>query len=127
MGLRCIKSSGPSIFAGIDGSERIAGFARQICALNGLAAPDTAAAAAAAGPSASAAAVPGSDQDAPPGAAAAAGGGPISIVAGRVEELGELPGGAEKLDVIVSEWMGYALLFESMLDTVLNARDRWGL
>jgi protein arginine N-methyltransferase 3 len=29
------------------------------------------------------------------------------------------------VDVIISEWMGYALLFESMLDTVLQARDRF--
>ena len=29
-----------------------------------------------------------------------------------------------QVDVIVSEWMGYALLFEAMLDTVLYARDR---
>ena len=29
-----------------------------------------------------------------------------------------------QVDVIVSEWMGYALLFESMLDSVLVARDR---
>ncbi|KAK2573223.1 Protein arginine N-methyltransferase 3 [Acropora cervicornis] len=29
------------------------------------------------------------------------------------------------VDVIISEWMGYFLLFESMLDTVLLARDRW--
>ena len=29
------------------------------------------------------------------------------------------------MDVIVSEWMGYALLFEAMLDSVLTARDRW--
>ena len=29
-----------------------------------------------------------------------------------------------QVDMIVSEWMGYALLFESMLDTVLYARDR---
>ncbi len=31
----------------------------------------------------------------------------------------------EKVDIIVSEWMGYFLLYESMLDTVLLARDRW--
>ena len=31
----------------------------------------------------------------------------------------------EKVDVIVSEWMGYALLFENMLDSVLYARDTW--
>ena len=29
------------------------------------------------------------------------------------------------MDVIVSEWMGYCLLYESMLETVLMARDRW--
>lgn len=29
-----------------------------------------------------------------------------------------------KADVIVSEWMGYALLFESMLDSVLDVRNR---
>ena len=28
-------------------------------------------------------------------------------------------------DVIVSEWMGYGLFFESMLDTVLYARDKY--
>ena len=31
----------------------------------------------------------------------------------------------KRVDVLVSEWMGYALLFESMLDSVLHARDRW--
>jgi hypothetical protein len=30
-----------------------------------------------------------------------------------------------QVDVIASEWMGYALLFESMLDSLLAARDRW--
>jgi protein arginine N-methyltransferase 3 len=29
------------------------------------------------------------------------------------------------VDVIISEWMGYALLYESMLDSVLVARDRF--
>lgn len=108
--------------AGIDGSERIAGFARQICALNGLLANDSATGSqsSTAGPSKDTSdATGGAD-----GTTVASSSGPISIVAGRVEELGELPGGGEKLDVIVSEWMGYALLFESMLDTVLNARNR---
>jgi len=40
---------------------------------------------------------------------------------GKLEEL-VLP---EKVDIIVSEWMGYFLLYESMLDTVLVARDKW--
>lgn len=30
-----------------------------------------------------------------------------------------------QVDIIVSEWMGYFLLFESMLDTVIVARDRY--
>lgn len=29
------------------------------------------------------------------------------------------------MDIIISEWMGYALLYESMLDSVLVARDRF--
>jgi len=31
----------------------------------------------------------------------------------------------EKVDIIISEWMGYFLLYEAMLDTVLFARDKW--
>ncbi|KAK9825550.1 hypothetical protein WJX74_005515 [Apatococcus lobatus] len=50
-------------------------------------------------------------------------GGPITILSGRLEALPSLP--VDKVDVIVSEWMGYALLFETMLDTVLYCRDRW--
>jgi type I protein arginine methyltransferase len=45
--------------------------------------------------------------------------------AGRVEELGSLPSAARSVDVLVSEWMGYALLFESMLESVLHCRDCW--
>ena len=51
----------------------------------------------------------------------------VSIVQGKVEELlrkGDVQlGGANSYDVLVSEWMGYGLLFESMLDTVIAARD----
>lgn len=36
-----------------------------------------------------------------------------------------LPDGITHVDVIISEWMGYALLYESMLDSVLHARDRF--
>jgi protein arginine N-methyltransferase 3 len=45
----------------------------------------------------------------------------ITVVRGKIEEV-ELE---EQADVIVSEWMGYALLYESMLDSVLVARDRF--
>ena len=46
----------------------------------------------------------------------------ITIIKGKVEEV-QLP--VEKVDIIISEWMGYFLLYESMLDTVLYARDKW--
>ncbi|KAM0747348.1 S-adenosyl-L-methionine-dependent methyltransferase [Meredithblackwellia eburnea MCA 4105] len=45
----------------------------------------------------------------------------ITVVKGKVEDI-ELP---EKVDVIVSEWMGYFLLYECMLDSVLVARERF--
>ncbi|EEB13167.1 protein arginine N-methyltransferase, putative [Pediculus humanus corporis] len=48
----------------------------------------------------------------------------ITIIKGKVEEV-ELPDGIEKVDIIISEWMGYCLFYESMLDTVLYARDKW--
>lgn len=46
----------------------------------------------------------------------------VTIIKGKVEEV-ELP--VEKVDIIISEWMGYFLFYESMLDTVLFARDKW--
>lgn len=48
----------------------------------------------------------------------------ITLVKGKVEEV-VLPDGIEKVDIIISEWMGYCLFYESMLDTVLFARDKW--
>jgi protein arginine N-methyltransferase 1 len=48
----------------------------------------------------------------------------VTLVQGKVEEV-ELPDGIEKVDIIISEWMGYFLLYESMLDTVIFARDKW--
>ena len=48
----------------------------------------------------------------------------VEIIRGKVEEI-TLPGGIEKVDIIISEWMGYCLFYESMLDTVLFARDKW--
>ncbi len=46
----------------------------------------------------------------------------ITLVQGKMEDI-VLP--VPHVDVIVSEWMGYFLLYESMLNTVLFARDRW--
>lgn len=100
--------AGAASVVGIDGSEQIAGIARSIVEANGLAAHS---------------------------------GGPITIVSSKVEQLAALPAAApvdsklgrgqvggedgQQVDVLVSEWMGYALLFESMLSSVLHARDRW--
>lgn len=46
----------------------------------------------------------------------------ITLIKGKVEEI-TLP--VEEVDIIISEWMGYFLLYESMLDTVIYARDKW--
>jgi len=46
----------------------------------------------------------------------------IVLLKGKMEEV-SLP--VDTVDIIISEWMGYFLLYESMLDTVLYARDRY--
>ncbi|KAH9494487.1 putative protein arginine N-methyltransferase 6 [Bulinus truncatus] len=45
----------------------------------------------------------------------------IQVIHGAVENI-SLP---EKVDIIVSEWMGFYLLHESMLDSVILARDKF--
>ncbi|MBA0810394.1 hypothetical protein Gohar_002396 [Gossypium harknessii] len=49
-------------------------------------------------------------------------GGVVTVLKGKIEEI-ELP--VAKVDIIISEWMGYFLFFENMLNTVLYARDKW--
>jgi SAM-dependent methyltransferase len=46
----------------------------------------------------------------------------IEIIYGKIEEI-TLP--VDKVDIIISEWMGYFLIFESMLECVVFARDKW--
>lgn len=46
----------------------------------------------------------------------------IQCLRGKIEEV-TLP--VKKVDIIVSEWMGYCLLYEAMLDSVIWARDRY--
>lgn len=46
----------------------------------------------------------------------------ITLLQGKMEEV-KLP--FPEVDIIISEWMGYFLLYESMLDTVLYARDKY--
>uniref|UniRef100_A0A0K2UAB2 type I protein arginine methyltransferase n=1 Tax=Lepeophtheirus salmonis TaxID=72036 RepID=A0A0K2UAB2_LEPSM len=47
-------------------------------------------------------------------------GGVIQIVAGRAEDV-EIP---EKVDIMISEWMGFYLFHESMLNSFIKARDK---
>lgn len=46
----------------------------------------------------------------------------ITCLKGAIEDV-VLP--VDKVDIIVSEWMGYCLLYEAMLPSVLYARDRY--
>jgi protein arginine N-methyltransferase 1 len=46
----------------------------------------------------------------------------IVILNGKIEEL-VLP--VDKVDIIISEWMGYYLFFEGMFDSVIFARDKY--
>jgi len=46
----------------------------------------------------------------------------ITLLKGKMEDV-VLP--VDKVDIIISEWMGYCLLYETMLNTVLYARDKY--
>ncbi|XP_030561456.1 probable protein arginine N-methyltransferase 6.1 [Drosophila novamexicana] len=48
----------------------------------------------------------------------------VKVIHSQIEEF-VLPATAEKVDIIVSEWMGFYLLHEGMLDSVLFARDHF--
>lgn len=48
----------------------------------------------------------------------------IEVFQGLVEDF-KLPHEVEKVDIVVSEWMGFYLLHEGMLDSVLFARDKF--
>ena len=45
----------------------------------------------------------------------------MEVIQGTIETV-DIP---EKVDIIISEWMGYFLLRESMLDSVIVARDKY--
>ncbi|XP_011881807.1 PREDICTED: protein arginine N-methyltransferase 6 [Vollenhovia emeryi] len=49
--------------------------------------------------------------------------GKVEVIHSKVEDI--RPGSLEKVDVIVSEWMGFYLVHEGMLDSVLFARDNF--
>lgn len=48
----------------------------------------------------------------------------ITLIKGKVEEI-TLPDGINQVDIIIHEMIGYCLLFESALNTVLTARNKW--
>lgn len=47
----------------------------------------------------------------------------VEVIHSKVEDI--RPGSLEKVDVIVSEWMGFYLVHEGMLESVLFARDNF--
>jgi protein arginine N-methyltransferase 3 len=49
----------------------------------------------------------------------------VDLVAAVPAELRKDASGSRVFDVIVSEWMGYGLLFEAMLGSVLTVRDKY--
>lgn len=48
----------------------------------------------------------------------------VQVYNSMIEDF-ELPSGIEKVDIIISEWMGFYLLHEGMLDSVIFARDKF--
>jgi len=48
----------------------------------------------------------------------------ITFIHSTVEDVQAL-GNGEKVDIIISEWMGYCLLYESMLPSVLIAKEKF--
>lgn len=48
----------------------------------------------------------------------------IKVVKGKIEDV-ELPEGIDKVDVIIAEWMGYTLFYDSMIQSVIYARDKY--
>lgn len=46
----------------------------------------------------------------------------IQVIKSRIEDK-IFPG--RQVDIIISEWMGYFLLFEGMIDSVIYARDNY--
>ncbi|KAJ6713943.1 PROTEIN ARGININE N-METHYLTRANSFERASE 3-RELATED [Salix viminalis] len=52
--------------------------------------------------------------------------GVMEVVQGMVEEIDKsIQIEPHSVDVLLSEWMGYCLLYETMLSSVLFARDKW--
>ncbi|CAF0853928.1 unnamed protein product [Adineta ricciae] len=48
----------------------------------------------------------------------------IHIIKGRIEDI-QLPEGIDKVDIIIAEWMGYCLFYDSIIQSVIYARDKF--
>jgi hypothetical protein len=48
----------------------------------------------------------------------------IRVIKGKIEDI-QLPEGIEKVDVIIAEWMGYSLFYDSIIQSVIYARDKY--
>ena len=48
----------------------------------------------------------------------------IRIVKGKIEDI-ELPEGIQQVDVIIAEWMGYSMYYDSIIQSVIYARDKY--
>jgi protein arginine N-methyltransferase 1 len=46
------------------------------------------------------------------------------VIKGKIEDI-QLPDGIEKVDVIIAEWMGYTLFYDSIIQSVIYARDKY--
>jgi len=49
----------------------------------------------------------------------------LEFVCSTASTLEKLPGGLESVDIIISEWMGYLLMYEARLAELVVARDKW--
>lgn len=48
----------------------------------------------------------------------------ITLIKGKIEDI-QLPEGVDKVDVIIAEWMGYTLFYDSIIQSVIYARDKY--
>jgi len=48
----------------------------------------------------------------------------IQVIKGKIEDI-KLPDGIDKVDIIIAEWMGYCLFYDSIIQSVIYARDKF--
>jgi protein arginine N-methyltransferase 1 len=48
----------------------------------------------------------------------------IKLIKGKIEDI-QLPDGIQQVDVIIAEWMGYSLYYDSIIQSVIYARDKY--